>query len=537
MTRRFIRSAAGPCLLLVLVSLGTLFFRLGQLPFIGADEPRYARIAEEMSSAGRWVTPLLEGYPWLEKPPLYYWLTIPCYRIFGAGETIARLAPALCALLAAACVFWLGSRLWSRPAGVLGGLVLLTSIGFCGFGRSASPDMPFTVCLTAALSLLAVAVIKGDLAWWRTLCAYVFLGLAVLAKGPVALALGAGILVLFWVADEQGGSLGRMRVAAGTAVAAAVAIPWFWLAFRENGFAFVSIFFINHNLARYVSDIHHHEQPFYYFVPVILGLFFPWSGWLPVLVPRSVRSSLGAWRTWDRGAVFLGVWTLFPLLFFSLSTSKLPGYVLPSLPPLALLLGRRLAGFLEKPDRSGAFRITRWIALALSLGVAIAAPLVLDENHGLEWRRTLPLSAAVLAPALFVFLFLLRGQLRRAVTATLIQGVVLVLAVTQFGFPLLARSQSTREIARQALDADRSGEPIVTYHFFHHTLHYYTGYRVAANVVDPASLTELARRHGSLLVVTEDGWVRELESTPGLAIAQIGVQGKFRLLRVTATSD
>ncbi len=530
---RIFRSAAGPYLLLILTSFGTLWFRLGGLPFIGADEPRYARIAEEMSAAGRWVTPLLEGFPWLEKPPLYYWLTIPSYRIFGVSEAAARIGPALCALLTAAIVLWLGSRLWSRRAGVLGSMILLTSIGVSAFGRSASPDMPFTACCTAALALLATAVVRGGLARWQILCAYAFLGLAVLAKGPVGLILGAGILLVFWVLDEQGGSLRRVLPLPGIAIAAGVALPWFWLAFRENGFTFISVFFINHNLARYVSDLHHHEQPLYYFFPVVLGLLFPWSGLLPALVPGSLSGAIRNWRSWDRGALFLGCWAVFPILFFSLSTSKLPGYVLPSLPPLALLLGRRLAGFIQDPDPGRKFRVTRWVCLGASMAVAVAAPLVLDENHGLEWRLGFPLGAAVLLPALLSFWFLWRHRLRAAVYAAMVQGLMLVLAVTQFGFPALAASQSTRDIARQALAAGRQDEPIVTYHYFHHTLHYYSGYRIAANIVDAPTLIAMVRQHAGLLVVTEDGWVLELESLAGVSVSLLGEQGRLRLLRIT----
>ena len=111
------RVTFGYCLLLILISLCTLFFRLGSLPFLGSDEPRYARIAEEMSLQERWVTPILEGRPWLEKPPLYYWITIPIYRLFGVSETTARLGSALLSLIASWFILWMGAKIWtSGPA-------------------------------------------------------------------------------------------------------------------------------------------------------------------------------------------------------------------------------------------------------------------------------------------------------------------------------------------------------------------------------------------------------------------------------------
>ena len=531
--QKIVRSRAGPYLLLILTALATLFFRLGALPFLGSDEPRYARIAEEMNHAGRWVTPLLQGFPWLEKPPLYYWITIVAYRLFGASEATARAGPAVCAVLASAAILWLGTKLWSRRAGLLGGLILLTTIGFGAFGRSASPDMPFTTCCTLAFSLLAAAAVQGTLKSWQVGCAYVLLGLAVLAKGPVALVLAAGILLCFWALDEQGGSFGRMRVWSGALVAALVAMPWFWLAFKENGFSFIAIFFINHHLARYVSDLHHHEQAIYYFLPILVGLFFPWSGWLPALMTAPLRWQAFDWRTWDRGAVFLACWALFPVLFFSLSTSKLPGYILPSLPPLALLLGRGLAEAIEKPDCRRALNMAQWACLALSLGVAVALPIVMQVSFGTAWGIGLVMSAVVLLPAILAFRLARRGFYRGAVQATVVQGLMLVLAATQFGFPALAAYHSTRDIARQALAADLGGEPIVTYGYFHHTLHYYTGYRISANVVDPVSLADYARAHSGILVVTEADRIPEIETLPGVSVTPIGEQGNLRLLRIT----
>jgi 4-amino-4-deoxy-L-arabinose transferase-like glycosyltransferase len=536
-TSKVLRSNIGPYLLLALIAIGTLFFRLGVLPFIGADECRYARIAEETSQAGRWVTPLLQGYPWLEKPPLYYWMTMPFFRIFGVSEATARLGPVLCALLAVAAALWLGTKLWSRQAGLLAAVILLTTIGFCAYGRSASTDMPITACFTIAFALLAVAAVKGGMAFWKVASAYVMLGLAVLAKGPVAFALAAGIVLIFWTLDEQGGSLKRMHVWSGSAIAIAVAFPWFWLAFKENGFSFISTFFINQNFARYISDVHHHEQPFYYFLPVLLGLFFPWSGWLPALVPASMRAKVLDWRAWNRGTVFLTCWAAFPLLFFSLSTSKLPGYILPSLPPLALLLSRGLTEWIQGGDCTRGPRVARWFHLILSLGVAAAFPIVMYTSYGKAWRPGLCLALAVALPAFFAFWLARRGRLRRAIQTTAVQGLVLVLAATQFAFPALAAYNSAREIARQALVADADAEPIITFCFFHHALLYYTGYRIGENIVDPAAVLDLARKQTRVLVVTQSDRISDLERIPGLSVTMLGEQGKLRLVRITRISQ
>ena len=527
-----IRHRAGPYLLLAAVAACTLFLRLGGLPFLGADEPRYARIAEEMNQAGNWVTPLLEGHPWLEKPPLYYWITIPLYRAFGVSEAVARLGPALCALAACVAVFQLGSRWWSRRAGLLGGCILATSVGFCAFGRSASPDMPLAATFTVALALLADAAVQGGLRAWNLWIAYALLGLAVLAKGPAALILAAGIILMFWVVDERGGSLGALRVLPGLAICFLVSIPWFWLAFQENGFSFISVFFVNHNLARYVSDLHHHEQPVYYFLPVLFGFLYPWSGWFPLLLPASLRTWIRNWRNWDRRTLFLACWALFPLLFFSLSTSKLPGYILPSMPPVALLLGRRVCARLRHHEAGKVWSVSLWMSLIVSAALAAAFPIVLQTQYAAGWQPGVYLAAVVLLPALLIFWMGCRGRMKPAVLTTVAQGVVLLLALTQIAFGPLAAHHSTREIARLALADAAAGEPIVSYCFFHHTLRYYTGYRLGANIVDARSLLEYAREHPDFLVVTESPRAQEIERMPELSVTQLGVQGKLRLLRI-----
>ncbi|MBN2339420.1 MAG: glycosyltransferase family 39 protein [Acidobacteria bacterium] len=516
--------------IIVALSIATLWAGLGRLPLTGADEPRYARIAEEMRLSGRWVTPTLEGRPWLEKPPLYYWITRVPGSLCGSAETAARIGPALCAFLAALAVLWAGTRIWSPLAGVLGATILVTSLGFAGFGRSASTDMPFTCFFTLSLAVLAVAV-ERDIGW-KVLAAWVFLGLAVLAKGPVALLLAGGTALLCWYLNERGGMLRRWRTGPGVAVALAVSVPWFWLAFRENGYAFIATFFINHNFARYVTDIHHHAQPLYYYLPVLLALFFPWSGWLVALAGKSPLAELRRWREWRPAPLFTLCWFLFPILFFSLSGSKLAGYILPSLPPLALLLGARLARWIGEGAEARALCAAVTAQALLALGLAVAAPVFFQKDYGGHWREGLAISLAVLVPAGFALHYGWSGRPRDAVRATALGGAALVLAVVLFAFPVLGEYHSTRTIAREALALRRGEEPILTYRFFHHTLHYYTGYRVEGEPKEIGALRRAVAGRAAALVVTKDDGVREIGDAGDFDTVPLARQGDFRLVRI-----
>jgi 4-amino-4-deoxy-L-arabinose transferase-like glycosyltransferase len=498
----------------------------------GADEPRYARIAQEMHDQGRWITPTLEGKPWLEKPPLYYWISIPLVSHITSPETAARAGPAVCALISALVVFRLGSLLWTRLAGLLGSLILLTSLGFAGYGRSASTDMPFTCCLTVALAILAAAAERA-IGRRNVLWAYVFLGLAVLAKGPAAFLLAAGIMFLFWFLDDRRIVSGRWHVLAGFAVAAVVSVPWFWLAFRQNGYAFIATFFINHNLARFVTDIHHHSQPFYYYFVALLAMMFPWSGWLPVLVSKSPIEGLRGWRKWNPGLLFLSCWTLFPLFFFSLSDSKLAGYILPALPPLALILGVRLSRWTQETAEKMYLRPAVFLQLLFSIAMAVAATVYFHRDYGGNWRSGLMLSAAILIPALVAFGFGIRGNCRRSVAATVLQGLLVILATTQFAFPVLGDYHSTRDIARRALELREAGEPIITYGFFHHTLDYYSGYQVVGKLDTPHAAGDFGEKRPRFLVVTNERRMPEILNLDGFSASILAKQGNTRLVRLT----
>ncbi len=521
--------ALGSIILLIAISAGTIFFRLGSLPLSGPDEPRYARVAQEMQAQGLWITPVLEGKPWLEKPPLYYWMTIPFLSFFNADERAARSGPAVSALVAALAIFWLGSVLWSRLAGLLGASILLTSLGFAGFGRSASTDMPFTCFFTLAMAFLAAELKNksGPVLW-----AYVFLGLSILGKGPVAIVLAAGIALCFWFLDDKGIAFSRWRIWTGSVVAAAICVPWFWLVFRENGFAFISTFFLNHNVARFVTGLHHHSQPFYYFVPVLVALMFPWSGWLFLLF-RSPLKQLRRWREWNSGMLFLFCWAFVPVIFFSFSDSKLAGYVLPSLPPVALMLGVRFSHLIEEnAKKSGEIQAGIYLSLGFSIAFAVAAPIYFRQEYA-DIVPGLLLGIAVLTPSLIAFGMRRKENRRGIFKIFAFQGLLAIMIAAQFAFPVLGAWHSSRDIAARALEARKTGEPIATYGFYHHSFNYYTGYGIAGEFYDPESMSRFAQRYPSSLVATSTDGPRTLLSMPGFSFALLGKQGRILLFRIS----
>ena len=370
----------------MLVVLACLFGNLGAIGLVGPDEPRYGWIARAMAATGDWVTPRLYGQPWFEKPILYYWASATGFLLHLPAEWALRLPSAFAALAAAITIGWLawkhygiGTPLTANPA-FLAPLLFSTTVAAIGFARAATPDMIFSACISLAMasaacvlhrhgSLRGAVKVSGPLS--RDTCPLLlfgaFLGLAVLAKGPAAIILAGGAIVLWALATKRWRLAFRMAHPYAIAAFCAVALPWYVLCSLRNP-DFLRVFIFQQNFERYLTPVFQHRQPFWFFGPILLLALLPWT----VLLWPAGREGLLLWRkkSWtDSPGFFFACWAIFPVIFFSFSQSKLPGYILPSIPPLALICaigctrasstGRTLAA------TGGAVGVT-WVALGLS---------------------------------------------------------------------------------------------------------------------------------------------------------------------------
>ncbi len=291
---------------------------------VGPDEPRYAAIGLEMAESGDWVTPRLWGKPWFEKPALLYWMTAAGFRAGLGPEMAPRVPVALLSVWFLVFFFLRMRREFGERAAWFASLILATSGGWLAFSHVAVTEIPLATTFSASM-LLAMPWIRSG-GRRGLLVGGALLGLAVLAKGLVPLVLA---LPLFWV--------GRRRwrdLLAFCAMAVVVAAPWYVLCYQRNGWEFIEVFFLQHHFSRFVSTQLRHVQPFWFYVPVFAGLLFPWTPTLAAL--RGID-----WRE-PRRMLLLG-WLVFGFVFFSASTNKLPGYVLPLVPAAAALIGIQLA--------------------------------------------------------------------------------------------------------------------------------------------------------------------------------------------------
>ncbi len=496
------------CLLLAYL---TLFLQLGQLPFVGSDEPRYARVGEEMLASGDLITPTLEGRPWLEKPPLFYWMEVASFSIFGLGEWQARLPNALLALLLAAGTGLFAARMVRPRMGFVVFLILTTSLLYIAYSRAASTDFPLTAALTLSMISGFLAIRNASVSW-ALICGGA-LGCAVLAKGFVAIALFGGCFLLYWLVQHQLPRLGRL-VPVAVASCLLVAGPWLGLVWMANGDNFVVTFLVNHHLARLVSDLHHHSQPFWYYVPVLLVGFLPWSAFLPAAGRRLWEGRRELSAEANSLQVFLWIWAAVPFLFFSISTSKLAGYILPIFPPLCLLVGLEWDRTLEKRTW------TKWMrnsVLAAILATALFA-VALTLGFWFFFRAPYPgLAIGIvilcgLAPS--CWLFLRGGDLRGLFLAIAGGMAVSLAAIHVLGAPVVGRFESTKGVwatARPEVSADK---PLILYRWHHHTTYYYArGAATPFTVEGFSALAAYVEAHpqSSYLVLTTEHGRAEFE--------------------------
>ncbi len=323
--------------LLLMVVAGSLLFPQLSYPLIEPDEGRYAEIPREMLATGDWIVPLFHGEPYLDKPPLFYWLCAASYKVFGVHDWAARLVPAIAAWLTVVATYWFGSRFLGRQAAFLGSMMLALSIGFVCCGRFLILDSLLALLVTGSLFAALAAVSRGRFHWGWWLASAGLCGLGVLAKGPVALALVAPPVVAHAWLNRHPRAPRLSQWSAYLAVIAMLTIPWYvGMTLRMPGF--VQYFFWEHNVNRFLSGSNHPE-PFWYYAPVLLLSCMPWGLLLFPLAKYLVSRSpqIRASRTSEVG--FLVLWAGWCLLFFSASRGKLPTYLLPCLPAIMLLLG------------------------------------------------------------------------------------------------------------------------------------------------------------------------------------------------------
>jgi 4-amino-4-deoxy-L-arabinose transferase-like glycosyltransferase len=330
-------------ILLFIIVIAFYLYGLGQLTLLGPDEPRYAQVAREMFLNRDLITPTLGGHTWFEKPALLYWLIAASFKVFGVSEWSARLGPAICGVLTILALWCVGREV-DRSLGFWSLVVTASCLGLIVFSRAASFDVVVTMTTTWSLAFFLLNELPMTKRKRLLLVGfYSFVGLSLLAKGLVGIVIPFGVVAFYYLLRRQWPQTSVLiSLIWGIPLALAVAALWYGPVIARHGWGFIDEFFVQHHFARYVSNKYHHPQPIWFYPVIILMLALPWTIHLIAALAK-VRS--WNWRGDDSLSVlrvFSLAWLLFPIVFFSFSGSKLPGYILPAVPAAALLVSDRL---------------------------------------------------------------------------------------------------------------------------------------------------------------------------------------------------
>jgi len=445
-------------------------YGLSQFGLIGADEPRYAQVAREMLERHDWITPVLGGQPWLEKPPLYYWQAMLAYKILGVSDWSARLPSALDAtLLVLATYFFL--RRFQPGFELDGALIAASCAGVIGYARAASTDMP-----------LAAAFTIGMLTWWtwretgtKNYLAgfYFFMALGTLAKGPVAPFLAAVVIILYAVAVREFRLALKTLWLPGILLFCAVALPWY-VAVQMHNPQFFREFIVEHNLGRFSANLYHHTEPVWYYLPVTMLAFVPWTVFVIAPFLQSIRlwwaklksAATGESDSEYRFCMFACCWLIVPVVFFSISQSKLPGYILPAIPAGALLLAQYLRQHLEQEKPAAKSLLVLHALLAAAPIVPALLIVYLVTQHRLPGERPMlvVLAVAFLLCAGIALTLVRRNGLRLLRFVTLIPVVLTVGAVLKLGSGAIDQALSARPLAQEIASFETNPLPLAVYH-------------------------------------------------------------------------
>ncbi|MBB3014264.1 glycosyltransferase family 39 protein [Cupriavidus alkaliphilus] len=467
---------------LVMLAFALLWFgTLGMRHLLGPDEGRYAEIAREMLSSGDWVTIRYDGLKYFEKPPFHMWMTALSYALFGIGDWQARLCVALAGAAGLGVSMLAAARWFGARAGLMAGLVLASAPMWNVAAHFNTLDMTLSGAMACVLASLLLAqhpaATPAARHRWMLAC-WAAMGVAVLTKGLVGVALPGLVLVLYTGVTRDLSLWRRLHAPAGIALMLLVAVPWYWLVARRNP-EFLRFFFIHEHWQRYTSTVHARTGAPWYFVPLLAGGFLPWLGLLPAMV-RAVTQRAGVAHAAGiavpfQPALMAAIWAVSIFVFFSLSGSKLPGYIVPMFPALGILGGVALTQTCERTWS----RQLRAMLLLGAIGL-LASPLVarLDANNTpnalyRNYAMWAALACALVLASAAAALWLLRRRGRMASVTGYAFGMLLAFSIALLGHEAIGRAASGIDLVAPIARVLRPGMPLYGVGMLDHTLPFY----------------------------------------------------------------
>ena len=592
-------------LLILLLISGTVFLlNLGGARLFDEDEPKNAECGREMFERGDWLVPTYNYELRTDKPIMLYWLMLSSFSAWGVSEFSARLPSAMMSMLTIFCVYGIGRRLFDARVGLWAGVILATTLMFAMISRISTPDATLIGWISLSLLLFVQGVPRiqtetGERSVWQANGSrtgerfvisptagplrwmYAVMGLAVLTKGPVGFLLPCAVIGLFlmcqgnpvsgprglswrrplaslnemldylaafWAPSRFWAALRAMQPLWLIAMVCLVALPWYGAVSLVTGGDWLEGFLGDHNLGRFTAPMEDHAGPWFYYVVAILIGFFPWSIYVPISLLLAVNES-GRVASRDRlGLLFVLCWAGVYVGFFSLAQTKLPNYVLPAYPALALIAGWMLVRWQEQSlELPGwAFHWSSWslVIAGVLMGVLfpVVAWLTLPDYGELGLLGVIPLAAGLWMLATYWKTHdwhCLRPRLLPVMGGTAFALVVLGFAVAA---PWVSRAQESSQLGLLAAERAEADVPLATYRYFTTNLPFYAQ-RPVSRYHELTEIETFFKRHpAGMLCLRERDWKHVSESLPtGVKVVEqvprfLRTENVLMLQRVTQTA-
>ncbi len=503
------------------------FFKLGSLILFDVDEAVFSEAAREMVAIGDYITPTYNYEPRYDKPILFYWFMTLAFKLFGITEFSARFTSAMFGTVLAAATFFFVKRLYGQRPAILAGLCLLLNLEFFVYSHSAVTDMTLAFFITAALySFYLGYQTTSELNNKWYLLFWIFAALAALTKGIIGILFPAAIIFIYLAASRELSKVKQLLAPRFLLVFSAIAFPWYIAQFYINGWEFFNAFIIKHHFQRYTEVISSHSGPIYFYVPVILAGFFPWAAFLPNAVYRGFK---------ERAVYLYGaIWFIVIFIFFSISRTKLPNYIMPLFPAMAIITGLAINDFLENGLKKIWLYISCTFLIVVSFALAIASLFALTQaKMEIVFLPVFFWGAGICFLAIALFGFIMTSGKYRLVSIGGIASatVALLIFVRAYGAPpiniyLQKTLYQYSTYAGKNLPEDGA---LVTYNINQPSIVFYSRKKIF-KLDGEGGLKELARlaNSRSILVITKKENVQELEQRFGLTLRD--TDGKYAIL-------
>lgn len=514
---------------LLLLAALTFFAGLGRGAITDADEAFYAESSREMVASGDWITPHYNFENRFQKPILYYWLSSATYLVTGASEMGARFWAAMAGLGLVLVTAAAGRRWYDESTGLLAGAIVATNFGYFSIGRMALPDLPLTFCITLAIWAALVSTLEQERSPRKfVILAAMGLGMGFLMKGPVGLIIPLIVIVPVLMIERRSIALTPSDIVLGFVIMMAIAVPWYVMMWFRHGNEYLQSFFVGDNYQRFATDRFNEPRPWWFYLPVVAGGLLPWTPlaltWLgPITQFLRGRRSVG---TID---LRLLLWALLPLVFYSLSVGKQPRYILPVLPPLALLLSssivertqewRGLDGVRSTPRRALSIVVGSLLSGVFFVTLAVllfrAQPLLINVSPA----YTTIASYLIAIAGAVVILVAISSQWRNApVVITL--AAALTLPAVQFGALSSGGDDTVRQMAKLVQQHRHGNEPVGTLGVFVRNLVFYSGVKTT-DVIGDDQVKDFLGQADRALLVAPVSEIDRIEREHGIHVQRI----------------